>query len=129
VLVLGAILPRIRRSRSAGANVIDRIAEMSITNGLRVGERLEERPACPVSVKTGRKATAMMSSEKKIAGVTSLAASASSLWPVGVGRRVLELLVRRLDHDDLGVDGGADGDGDAARLMIVDGMSSRTHRE
>ena len=28
--------------------------------------------------------------------------------------RVLEALVAGLDHDDLGVDGGADGDGDAA---------------
>jgi hypothetical protein len=69
-----------------------------------------------VSPNTGRNDTAMISSEKKIAGVTSRAASPSSaaLLAREVGGRVLELLVRGLDHHDLGVDGGADGDGDAA---------------
>jgi hypothetical protein len=70
-----------------------------------------------VSPNTGRNDTAMMRSEKKIAGVTSRAASARSFSRSSSGRSlggVLELLVGGLHHDDLGVDGGADRDGDAA---------------
>ncbi len=76
----GRIFPRISRSRSAGAKVMERTAADSITKVLVQASGVKSRPACPVSVNTGRKATAMMSSEKNSAGVTSRAASASSRW-------------------------------------------------
>jgi len=55
-------------------------AAESMTKVLVQASGVKSRPAWPVRVKTGRKATAMMSSEKKMAGVTSRAASASSRW-------------------------------------------------
>jgi hypothetical protein len=75
--------------------------------------------------------TAMISSEKKIAGVTSRAASPRSFGaPCSRGRgRVLELLVAGLDHDDLGVDGGADGDGDAAEAHDRRRDAEEVHRD
>ncbi|MNC97719.1 hypothetical protein D3C83_154710 [compost metagenome] len=56
--------------------MIERSAAASITNVLVIASGRKRRPACPVSPKTGTNETAMMSSEKKIAGVTSLAARA-----------------------------------------------------
>ena len=53
-------------------------AAESITKVFVQASGRKRRPACPVSVNTGRKPAAMMSSEKKMAGVTSRAASPSS---------------------------------------------------
>ena len=56
--------------------VIDRSAAESITIVLVNASGQKSRPACPVRPKTGMKETAMIRREKKIAGVTSRAASA-----------------------------------------------------
>jgi hypothetical protein len=92
-----------------------------------------------VSPNTGKNDTAMIRSEKKIAGVTSLRGLGQqplALLGGEVGGRVLELLVRGLDHHDLGVDGGADRDGDAPEghdrrgdPEEVHGDEGREHRE
>jgi hypothetical protein len=81
----------------------------------------------------------MIRSEKKIAGrdlARGLGQQRSRSLLAEVGGRVLELLVRRLHHHDLGVDGGADGDGDAAErhdgrrdAQEVHGDEGREHRE
>ena len=74
----GKMRPRIKKSRRAGANVMDSTAAASITNVLVYARGLNSLPAWPVRPNTGKNATAIISSEKKIAGVTSRAASASS---------------------------------------------------
>ncbi len=84
-LCSGKMRPRISTSRSEGASVIDRIAEMSITAVLVYASGRNSRPAWPGRVKTGKNAMAMMSREKKIAGVTSFAAAASSLCRSALG--------------------------------------------
>jgi hypothetical protein len=57
--------------------VTDRSAAESITKVLVYASGRKSRPAWPVSPNTGMKLAAMISSEKKIAGVTSRAASES----------------------------------------------------
>ena len=56
----------------------------------------------------------MISSEKKIAGVTSLGRLDQQRWRSAPGRRA-RASCGGLDHHDLRVDGRADGDGDAAQ--------------
>ena len=62
----------------------------------------------------------MMSRLKKSAGPTSTAASISTSVRDLPGGACSSLFVGVLDHDDGGVDHGADGDGDAARLMMLE---------
>ena len=118
VLLLGADRAADEQSRAApGARVIESSAAESITNVFVYASGLKSRPAWPVRPNTGRNETAMISSEKKIAGVTSLRRLGEQLPARSrrqILRRVLELLVRGLDHHDLGVDRGADRDRDPA---------------
>jgi hypothetical protein len=74
---------------------MERSAAESITHVLVKASGMKRRPACPVSPKTGRNDTAMMRSEKKIAGVTSAAASARSFCRAS-GERSFGACSRRL---------------------------------
>ncbi len=127
----GTIRPRMRSAISAGANVMESSAANSMPKVLVKASGWNSRPACPLSVKTGRKATAMMSSEKKMAGVTSRLAAVMAFRRSlgGALGDVLQLLVRVLDHHDLRVDRGADGDGDAAQAHDVGGDVEHVHRD
>ena len=49
------------------------------------------------------------------------------LGPRLARRRALEMLVGVLDHDDRGVDHGADGDGDAAEAHDVGAQAQQVH--
>ena len=69
----------------------------------------------------------MMSSEKNSAGPTSDAASTRISRRGLSGRRALQMLVRVLDHDDGGVDHGADGDGNAAQAHDVGAEAEQLH--
>ncbi len=106
--------------------MIDSTAEISITNVLVNASGRNRRPAWPVSVKTGRNATAMISSEKKIAGVTSLAASASSACrsaPLAFGAcssRLCAASIITISASTVAPIAMAM----PPRLMMVDGMSS-----
>ena len=68
----------------------------------------------------------MTSSEKKMDGPTSCSARDDRVLraarPAPPRPSSLELLVDVLDHDDGGVDHGADGDGDAAERHDVRGQ-------
>ena len=70
----------------------------------------------------------MMSSEKNSAGPTSRCRLDQDLQPWLAGRRALQMLVGVLDHDDGGVDHGADGDGDAAEAHDVGAEAQQLHR-
>jgi len=79
-----------------------------------------------VSVKTGKNATAMISREKKMAGVTSFAASASSLCRSAPGPACSSFLC---DASIMTISASTVAPIAMAippRLMIVDGMSRRT---
>ncbi len=121
----GRIFPRSRRSRSAGAKVMESTAAESMTKVLVKASGRKSRPACPVSVKTGRKLTAMMSSEKKMAGVTSRAASARSLCRSAPGgadsSRLWEASIMTISASTVAPMAMAI----PPRLMMVAGMSSR----
>ena len=97
-----------------------------MANVLVKASGLNSRPSCASSAKIGRNETVMMSSEKNSAGPTSLAASIRTSVRGLPGGRALQMLVRVLDHDDRGVDHGADGDGDAAEAHDV-GATARAH--
>ena len=71
----GTMRPRIKITMSAGTNVTDRNAAAPMAKVLVKASGLKRRPSCPSSVKIGRNETVIMSSEKKRAGPTSLAAS------------------------------------------------------
>ncbi len=130
---------------ATGTSVTDSRLAAAIAKVLVNASGLNSRPSCPSSVKTGRKDTVMMSSEKKSAGPTSLADSTTTSPPLrggehdGVERRgarrlaalgvdrTLEVLVHVLDHHDRGVDHGADGDRDAAERHDVGADADPAH--
>src|SRR5881394_1051713 len=70
--------PRTNSVMSAGASVTDASAANAIANVFVNASGLNSRPAWPLSAKIGRNAAVMMSSEKKIGGPTSCAASISN---------------------------------------------------
>jgi hypothetical protein len=77
-------------------------------------------------VKTGRKLTAMISSEKNSAGPDLLGGVGNQL-PVGLFPAVvLDVLVGVFDHDDGTVHHGAHGDGDATQAHDV-GVDALLH--
>ena len=69
----------------------------------------------------------MISRLKNSAGPTSTAASMIASLRELAGRQPLEMLVRVLDHDDGGVDHGADRDRDAAEAHDVGADAQRLH--
>ena len=69
----------------------------------------------------------MMSRLKNSAGPTSRAASISTSARGLSGRRALQMLVGVLDHDDRGIDHGADRDGDAAEAHDVRADAEQLH--
>ena len=71
----------------------------------------------------------MMSRLKNSAGPTSTAASISTSARGLSGRRALQPLMGVLDHDDRGVDHGADGDGDAAEAHDVGAQAQQPHAD
>ena len=90
--------------------------------GLRVGERHEQPPACPVKVKIGRKLTVISRSEKKI-GRPTFAGLHDDRLPIGSRRRGRQAHVRVLDEHDRRVRQLTDGDGDATERHDVRGQS------
>ena len=66
--------------RSAGSSVTARIAARAIARFFEYASGLNSRPSWSTSTKTGRKATAMTSSEKKTEGPTSFSASRRTAW-------------------------------------------------
>ncbi len=105
--------------------MIERTAEISITAVLVYASGLKSRPACPGSVKTGKKAMAMMSKEKKIAGVTSFAASARSLCRSASGGPCSSFLCEASIITISASTVAPMAMAMPPRLMIVEGMSSR----
>ena len=108
---------------SGGASVIDRIAAANMANVFVYASGMNSRPACPVSVKIGRKLTVISSSEKKIGRPTSLHASTMIRLPIGPRRRCRQAHVRILDQHDRRVRQLADRDGDAAERHDVRGQA------
>ncbi len=70
---------RAKSMRMAGSRVITSTAAMAMARFLEMASGRKRRPSWSTSVKTGMKATAMTSSEKKTAGPTSRSAS-SLTW-------------------------------------------------
>ena len=66
--------------RCAGLSVIARSAASAIARFFEYASGLNSRPSWSTSVKTGRNATAMTSSEKKTEGPTSFSASSRTAW-------------------------------------------------
>jgi hypothetical protein len=83
--------------------------------GLGVGERLEEAPRLAGQGEHGQEGHRDDEEGKEDRGGDLLGRLGEQLAPVRAGWGVLEPLVRGLDHHDLGIDRGADGDGDPAR--------------
>src|SRR5579875_3676685 len=71
----GRSLPRIKISMRTGTKVMDKIEEMLMDSVLVQASGLNMRPSWACKRKTGRKETTIITSEKKRAGPTSLAAS------------------------------------------------------
>ena len=71
---------RAKSMRMAGSRVTARTAAMAMVRFLEMASGRKSRPSWSTSVKTGRKATAMTSSEKKTAGPTSRSASSRTWW-------------------------------------------------
>ena len=114
---------------STGTSVTDSSAAPAMAKVLVKASGENSRPSCASSVNTGRNETVMISSEKNSAGPTSLQAAmmASVAARVAFGLQPLEMLVRVLDHDDGGIDHGADGDGDAAQAHDVGVHAQQAH--
>ena len=66
--------------RSAGSTVTASTAAMAMAKFLEKARGLKSRPSWSTRVKTGRKATAMTSSEKKTLGPTSRSAASRTSW-------------------------------------------------
>ncbi len=71
---------RAKSMRMAGSRVTARSAAMAIAKFLEKASGRKSRPSWSTSVKTGKKATAITSSEKKTPGPTSSRASSRTLW-------------------------------------------------
>ena len=69
----------------------------------------------------------MISRLKNSAGPTSLQAAMIASLRDSPGLQPFQMLVRVLDHDDGGIDHGADGDGDAAQAHDVGVDAERAH--
>ena len=71
---------RAKSMRMAGSSVMASSAAMAMARFLEMASGRKSRPSWSTSVKTGMKATAMTSSEKKTVGPTSSRASSLTLW-------------------------------------------------
>ncbi len=71
---------RVKVMRSAGSSVIASSAAIAMARFLEYASGLKRRPSWSTSVKIGRNATAITSSEKKTDGPTSLRARSRTSW-------------------------------------------------
>ncbi|MBS1111679.1 MAG: hypothetical protein H6Q88_3671 [Anaeromyxobacteraceae bacterium] len=71
---------RAKSMRMAGSSVTASSAAMAMARFFEMASGRKSRPSWSTSVKTGMKATAMTSSEKKTEGPTSSRASSRTWW-------------------------------------------------
>ena len=71
---------RAKSIRSAGSMVTASTAAMAMARFFENASGLKRRPSWSTSANTGRKATAMTSSEKKTDGPTSVSAARRTAW-------------------------------------------------
>ncbi len=87
--------PRMKRAAIAGTSVTERRAAKAIEKVLVNASGLKSRPSVPSSVNTGRNATVMTRSEKKIGRPTSTRAAVTTSWR-GAGRPAVSQSSSRL---------------------------------
>ena len=95
--------------------------------GLGVGERPEQAPLLRLESEDRQKRHRNDEQREEQRRADLRCGFDENLQPWLVGRRAFHVLVRVLDHDDGGVDHGADGDGDAAEAHDVGSQPDAAH--
>ena len=121
------ILPRTKITISAGTSVTDSKAAAAIAKVLVKASGLNSRPSCDSSVNIGMNDTVMIkqAEEQRRPDLRGRLDQHVDARSSGLGP--LEVLVRVLDHDDRGIDHGADRDRDAAEAHDVGAEAEQLH--
>jgi hypothetical protein len=122
----GTILPRTKITIRAGTSVTDNSAAAAIEKVLVNASGLNSRPSCDSSVKIERDGDDEQAEEQRRSHFGGRLDQDRDARFARLG--TFQMLVRVLDHDDGGIDHGADRNGDAAEAHDVGAEAEQLHR-